>query len=189
MHAWLKCLDFCNFSIINFTCVMGKIFIKYYIYSSEIFQNASIVYGFNLPTEKDLQRKKLSVVMKVWSRSAAACCWMAAEDCRNIDLKIMNFSLVRPLFPRHGRWLERYFSRYQSAAFACSIFDILSVILFFVYVKLLNILLRQNTEHWRKMTKRNLVGQLTLGKNFLCRLNACKLWVFALVQKPLKSFF
>lgn len=43
---------------------MGKIFIKYYIYSSEIFQNAAIVYGFNLPTEKDLQKKKLSVAMK-----------------------------------------------------------------------------------------------------------------------------
>lgn len=40
---------------------MGKIFIKYYIYSSEILQNASIV---NLPKEKDLQKKKLSLVMK-----------------------------------------------------------------------------------------------------------------------------
>lgn len=43
---------------------MLKIFIKYYIYSFKIFQNASILYGFNLPTEKKLQKKKLSLVMK-----------------------------------------------------------------------------------------------------------------------------
>lgn len=95
-----------------------------------------------------------------------------------------------------GKWLERHFGRYPSAAFACSILNLLFFLQLYLFcickvIKLNNVCASIGSTE--KKPSRDLVSHTQEKKKRACTCvlidwRLCKLCVFALVQKPDKYF-